>query len=153
MAHRKAGKARLVSAQSTSRTSRNMCAPTRIRTGASAHLGIADMIGAKRKAVRSAYTPITTDIRPVRPPSRTPAEALMLTNKGDEPRQAESMVATPQTMYIRRLPGASPFCSRPAILAEPMTPPLMLSSTIKVKDTTCSHTRALANTPQSGKTP
>eukprot|EP00746_Dinoflagellata_sp_MGD_P102763 gnl/MRDRNA2_/MRDRNA2_421749_c0_seq1.p2 gnl/MRDRNA2_/MRDRNA2_421749_c0~~gnl/MRDRNA2_/MRDRNA2_421749_c0_seq1.p2 ORF type:complete len:111 (+),score=11.90 gnl/MRDRNA2_/MRDRNA2_421749_c0_seq1:147-479(+) len=98
IAHKKAGRAFCMLPQSTSLTSQNICAPTRIKTGESAHLGIADMNGENRNDVSNEYTPITTDINPVRPPSRIPAEADILIKTGEDPSNAETDVHKPHTM-------------------------------------------------------
>jgi len=83
---------------------------------------------------------MTSEVRPVRPPSRMPAEADMLTKMGEVPQAADSMVAAPATTYTAVLPGTAPsWVSRPAMRPDPVTAPLMENRSNSKSAPTCTH--------------
>src|SRR4051795_11328839 len=111
------GRAMTGSRHSRWRTSSNIIAPTITSTGAVAALG---MIPAKGEMNRQhgKGRPVTTEARPVRPPSPMPAELSMNVVFDDADAAPPAAAATESTSSTRRIPG-----SPQGAPAQPAPPP------------------------------
>ena len=80
----------------------------------------------ERKTASRNSTPVTTDAKPVRPPSATPAALSMYVVFEETPPKPPAMAATESTSRTLPMPGTEPSGSaRPASAAMPVTVPIV----------------------------